>query len=109
MAVTRLKRKDRRNKAVAKNKVARIQQLNSKPVIKNVDVEAITEEFASKGKKVKTAAKKVEEPKEEVVEAAATEEVKAEEVKEKAKPKKAPKAKKEEAKEAPEAEAKEAE
>ncbi|MFT7033406.1 MAG: hypothetical protein ACJA2S_001914, partial [Cyclobacteriaceae bacterium] len=31
MAVTRLKRKDRKNKSVAKNKVSRIQHLNSKP------------------------------------------------------------------------------
>jgi len=94
MAVTRLKRKDRRNKAVAKNKVARIQQLCSKPVIKNVDVEAITASFSTATKKSKPAPKKAEEPKEEVVaEAAVVEEVK------EAKPKKAPKAKKADAKE----------
>lgn len=47
MGVTRLKRKDRKNKAVAKNRVIRAQQLSSKPVIKNVDVEAIKESFAA--------------------------------------------------------------
>lgn len=93
MAVTRLKRKDRRNKAVAKNKVARIQQLCSKPVIKNVDVEAITASFSTATKKSKPATKKAEEPKEEVVEATVVEKAK------EAKPKKAPKAKKAEAKE----------
>ena len=89
MAVTRLKRKDRKNKAVAKNKVSRIQFLNSKPVIKNVDVESITEGFSTSAKKTKTAEKKEEAPKVEVaVEAAVVEEAKHE---------KAPKAKKEEA------------
>jgi hypothetical protein len=88
MAVTRLKRKDRKNKSVAKNKVSRIQHLNSKPVIKNVDVEAIAEGFSANAKKAKPAEKKEEAP---IVEAAVVEEVK------EAKPKKAPKAKKEEA------------
>ena len=37
MAVTRLKRKDRRNKARASNRVKRIKQLSRKPVIKNLD------------------------------------------------------------------------
>ena len=41
MAVTRLKRKDRRNKAVANNKVAAIKILKRKPIIKLVDVEEI--------------------------------------------------------------------
>lgn len=91
MAVTRLKRKDRKNKAVAKNKVSRIQHLNSKPVIKNVDVEAIVEDFSASAKKTKPAAKKEKAPEAEVaVEAAVVEEVK-----EEVKPKKAPKAKKE--------------
>jgi hypothetical protein len=92
MAVTRLKRKDRKNKSVAKNKVSRIQHLNSKPVIKNVDVEAIAEGFSANSKKAKPTEKKEQAPKVEVaVEAAVVEEVK------EAKPKKAPKAKKEEA------------
>ena len=68
MGVTRLKRKDRKNTAVAKNRVIRAQQLSSKPVIKNVDVEAIKESFAASSQKSKPAAKKVEAPNEEVVE-----------------------------------------
>ena len=47
MAVTRLKRKGRRNKVVAKAKVKRILRLNASPVIKKVDVEKIKEEFAA--------------------------------------------------------------
>ncbi len=46
MAVTRLKRKDRRNKAVANNKVAAIKILKRKPIIKLVDVEEIKSSFA---------------------------------------------------------------
>ena len=46
MAVTRLKRKDRRNKAVANNKVAAIKILKARPIIKLVDVEAINSSFA---------------------------------------------------------------
>ena len=49
MASTRLQRKARRNKAKAKKKVAEIQRLKSKPVIKNVDVEEIKKEFAKQG------------------------------------------------------------
>jgi hypothetical protein len=48
MGVTRLKRKDRRNKAVANNKVSAIKQLMSRPTIKHVDVEAIKASFAEK-------------------------------------------------------------
>ena len=39
MAVTRLKRKDRRNKARATNRINRIKQLTRKPVIKKLDSE----------------------------------------------------------------------
>ena len=46
MAVTELKRKGRKNRAVANNKTARIKQLLIKPTIKNVDVEAIKASFA---------------------------------------------------------------
>ena len=45
MGVTRLKRKDRKNKARANNKVARIKQLLRVPVIKNVDVEELKAQF----------------------------------------------------------------
>jgi hypothetical protein len=48
MGVTRLKRKDRANRAVANNRVARIKQLTLTIPIKNIDVEAIKAEFAAK-------------------------------------------------------------
>tara|TARA_B110000879_G_scaffold135021_1_gene176655 strand:- start:195 stop:482 length:288 start_codon:yes stop_codon:yes gene_type:complete len=48
MAVTRLERKGRKNKNVAKNRVATIQRLSFVPVIKNVDVDAIKKEFDAK-------------------------------------------------------------
>ena len=55
MAVTRLERKGRKNKNVAKKRVATIQRLSSVPVIKNVDIDAIKKEFDAK--KLKSAAK----------------------------------------------------
>ncbi len=68
MAVTRLKRKGRRNKTTARVRVETIQRLNSKPVIKNVDVEKIKAGFsgtsAKAEKKEKAPAKKVEAKKE---------------------------------------------
>jgi hypothetical protein len=51
MAVTRLKRKDRRNKAIATNKVNAIKFLTTVPEIKLVDIEAIKAEFAAKAAK----------------------------------------------------------
>lgn len=48
MAVTRLKRKDRRNRTVANNRVERIKMLMKTPVIKNVDIEAIKASFEQK-------------------------------------------------------------
>lgn len=45
MASTRLQRKERKNRLVAKKKNQAIQRLNTKPVIKNVDVDKIKEEF----------------------------------------------------------------
>lgn len=47
MAVTRLKRKDRKNKARQNNKQRVIKQLLSTPVIKNVDVEALKAQFTT--------------------------------------------------------------
>ncbi|MDQ4140334.1 MAG: hypothetical protein M3142_07390 [Bacteroidota bacterium] len=47
MAVTRLKRKDRKNKARANNKQRIIKQLLATPVIKNVDVEALKAQFSN--------------------------------------------------------------
>jgi ribosomal protein L12E/L44/L45/RPP1/RPP2 len=48
MAVTRLKRKHRKNIARANNKQRVIKQLLSTPVIKNVDVEELKAQFAQK-------------------------------------------------------------
>lgn len=45
MGVTRLHRKDRRNKSKAKNKIKAIRQLTAKPVIKNVDIEELKASF----------------------------------------------------------------
>ncbi len=51
MAITRLKRKAKRNKTRASVRQANIKRLNTKPVIKSVDVEAIKEEFEKKSSK----------------------------------------------------------
>lgn len=48
MGITRLKRKDRRNSNRANARVARIKLLTTKPVIKNIDVEAIKKSFEEK-------------------------------------------------------------
>ncbi|MFD1143175.1 hypothetical protein ACFQ4C_18760 [Larkinella insperata] len=48
MGVTELKRKDKKNKARANNKTAKIKQLLRRPDIKNVDVDAIKASFAEK-------------------------------------------------------------
>lgn len=47
MASTRLQRKERKNRVVAKKKVEAIKRLNKKPVIKNIDIDQIKEEFKS--------------------------------------------------------------
>ncbi len=46
MAVTQLKRKGRKNRAVANNKVADVKRLTLKPTIKKVDVEELKASFA---------------------------------------------------------------
>ncbi|WP_165492332.1 hypothetical protein [Jiulongibacter sediminis] len=46
MAVTRLKRKGRKNRAVANNKQAAIKRLTQKPEIKKVDAEELKAEFS---------------------------------------------------------------
>ena len=64
MAVTRLKRKAKRNKQTASIRRATIQQLTAKPVIKNVDVEAVKASFTTapeKAVKAKKETSKVEE------------------------------------------------
>ena len=63
MAGTSLKRKARKNRVVAKRRQDNIKRLSAKPVIQNVDVEAIKEEFAAKSGKGKKAEKKEEAPK----------------------------------------------
>ena len=52
MAITRLKRKGRRNILKAKNKRKAIKRLKAVPVIRNIDVEAIKKEFSKKSSKV---------------------------------------------------------
>jgi len=51
MAVTRLKRKNRKDKAAAAVRRQTLKIQNFQPVMKNVDVEAVKEEFKAKGKK----------------------------------------------------------
>jgi hypothetical protein len=46
MGVTQLKRKSRRNRAIANNKIEAIKKLSLKPMIKKVDVETLKQEFA---------------------------------------------------------------
>lgn len=48
MSVTRLKRKGRKDKAVAARRRTSLKILNFKPVAKTVDVEKIKEEFKAK-------------------------------------------------------------
>ena len=51
MAVTRLKRKNRKDKAKSAVRRQSLKLQNFKPVMKNVDIEAIKEEFKAKGAK----------------------------------------------------------
>ncbi|MBT1702359.1 hypothetical protein [Chryseosolibacter indicus] len=51
MAVTRLKRKNRKDKAKAAVRRQTLKIQGAKPVLKNVDVEKIKEEFKAKAKK----------------------------------------------------------
>jgi len=48
MAVTRLKRKGRKDKSKSKVRLLSLKNLNFKPVMKSVDVEKIKEEFKQK-------------------------------------------------------------
>lgn len=48
MAVTRLQRKVKKNRIKAKQRKAHIKQLLSKPVIKNIDINAIKAAFMHK-------------------------------------------------------------
>lgn len=51
MAVTRLKRKNRKDKSKSAVRRQSLKIQNAQPVIKNVDVEKIKEEFKAKAKK----------------------------------------------------------
>ena len=53
MAVTRLKRKNRKDKAKAAVRRQTLKIQNFQPVMKNVDVEAVKEEFKAKVSKKK--------------------------------------------------------
>jgi hypothetical protein len=55
MAVTRLKRKNRKDKAKSAVRRQTLKIQNFQPVMKNVDIEKIKEEFKSKGKAEKKA------------------------------------------------------
>jgi hypothetical protein len=64
MAITRLKRKEKRNKIVAKKRVANIKALTKVPVIRKVDIEELKKlaspSFAAKVKEeVKKVADKI--------------------------------------------------
>jgi len=51
MSVTRLKRKNRKDKAKAARRRTSLKVQNFQPVAKSVDIEAIKEEFKAKAKK----------------------------------------------------------
>lgn len=51
MAVTRLKRKNRKDKAKSAVRRQSLKIQNFQPVMKNIDVEAVKEEFKAKVKK----------------------------------------------------------
>jgi hypothetical protein len=53
MAVTRLKRKNRKDKAKAAVRRQTLKLQNFQPVVKNVDIEKIKEEFKAKSKAAK--------------------------------------------------------
>ena len=55
MAVTRLKRKNRKDKAKAAVRRQTLKLQNFQPVVKNVDIEKIKEEFKTKAKAGKKA------------------------------------------------------
>lgn len=67
MAITRLKRKGRKNKKTAAVRRSSIKQLTSKPVIKNVDIEEIKKGFKTSTEAAKPKKEVKEAPKAEVV------------------------------------------
>lgn len=81
MAVTRLKRKARRNRTRARVKNETIQRLNAKPVIKSVDVEEVKKEFNKDSKPAKKKEEEKPDAKAEKKETADTKDTKKEEPK----------------------------
>jgi hypothetical protein len=55
MAVTRLKRKNRKDKAKSARRRQALKLQNFQPVVKNIDVEKVKEEFKTKAKAEKKA------------------------------------------------------
>ncbi|MDQ3395041.1 MAG: hypothetical protein M3512_13135 [Bacteroidota bacterium] len=55
MGVTRLKRKELRNRSKAKARQKKIKHLTAVPVIKNIDIEEIKKEFEAKSSSKKSA------------------------------------------------------
>ena len=47
MSVTRLKRKDRKNKARANNRIEQIKQLTKLPVVARIDIEELKAKFGT--------------------------------------------------------------
>lgn len=73
MAVTRLKRKGKKNRVVSKLRIQNMKLLAARPVISNVDIEAIKEEFKAKAAAEATPkAKKATKAEKEASEATAT-------------------------------------
>jgi hypothetical protein len=58
MAVTRLKRKDRKNKARANNRIERIKHLMIKPVVKHVDMDELRAKYGTGSTETASAEKK---------------------------------------------------
>ena len=61
MAVTRLKRKGRRNKNKSSQRISSIKLLTAKPVIKNVDIDALKQSFPGDSSNTTAAKAKKEE------------------------------------------------
>jgi len=88
MAITRLKRKALRNKLTSKLRIQKLGLESATPVIKNVDVKAIQDEFKAAKAKAPKATAAVEEPAKETKVAAKKAAPKAEKPAKKAAPKK---------------------
>ena len=70
MAITRLKRKGRKNKLTSKRRIQKLALESATPVIKNIDIEAVKAGFKAAPAKAPKAEAKVEAPAKEVKKAA---------------------------------------